>query len=362
MKIPKALQVVIAMVVFEGTTCLVNQWWQSLFSGVQVENLLFSSDSQIVYGVGGDVAGLGKVYGWVWAWDTSTGRLRWKTRASKPISQEVLSPDGKSLLTSDWQCKPTIWDTATGKLRYELQLDSQQDKQFPAYFTPDSQRIFGCFKEGIRIWNARTGARQEFWKLPIGTTGLPQKLQFSADGKKVLVEGISWGDGERNGEGFLQLWDSRNGRVLKDFGKDVAISALSPSGKTVVLVYNSQTDDSISWAKIYDVATSARKIQHPELTSLESLEFVSENSLLCKEVRGRWERNVHMPIFHWDIRTGRTKEQAEVSTEYDDYLSPNKKLKARTNQGGYRNCPPLGALYNATSGKKLYDLEGLAGR
>ena len=167
MKTPKALWVIVAMVVVESTLATGSYLYQNLFEGTRVRSLVFSSDSQTVYGSGTE-SHPKKRHGWTWAWSTKTGRLLWKSQAAEPMQLTSLSPEGDLLLTTPFQGEPKLWDTATGRLRHSLKRDPARGKISESYFTPDGKCILGCFREGIQVWDTQTGEPIAFWSLPEG--------------------------------------------------------------------------------------------------------------------------------------------------------------------------------------------------
>ncbi|MGC4043552.1 MAG: WD40 repeat domain-containing protein [Armatimonas sp.] len=373
----KALFVVGAMVLVEGCISMTNYALESIYRGAQVRQLFFSPDGRTVYGSGIIYLNSQQKNSCIWAWETKTGHLRWKTQIRGAGYPSMLSPDGASLLATDRKRGPTLWDTATGGLRCTLKMDPKQGRPANTYFTPDSKRLVGCFEKGFQVWDARTRARKAFWKVPGDKTGLPQNLKFSSDGKKVLVAATGWnsdGENEPSDSELVQLWDARDGHLLQDFSTDYFsfICDLSPSGDRVVVAkywlnqrtYSSDSVGSIYWLVLHDANGGSLHLQSPELPlyfDLESLEFRPDGNILCKGSYVKAGVRSHPQAFVWNIHKNRFVEQPASDTE-EEVLSPDKRLRAVANRGGYQNRPPLGTLYNATTGEKLCDLEGLAGR
>ncbi|MGC4043549.1 MAG: hypothetical protein QM758_07060 [Armatimonas sp.] len=353
MKLPKALRVVLAMIVVEGSIGLMNYSHEAQFRGAMVTNLLFSPDSRIVYGSGINFTSPKQIQGGLWAWDTETGRLLWKTELPE-LDSAVLSPNGAMLLTVSPEGNPLLWNAATGKVCGELKRNPDRKGIGSAYFTPDSRRVLGCFQDGIQVWDAQTGERKAFWKT---TVSWPENLQFSTDGKKVLAR--------PNDESIL--WDSQSGRVLRRY-KNAPLCTLAPSGKTVAQAqFVTPTDiygERICRVVLRDIATDTVQVQSskfPPGFSLNSLEFLPDGNLLCTGTYRLSGHEVEPQAFLWDTRENWLTEHPVADTG-DRVLSPNKHLKVIANWGGYRIRPPLGTLYNATSNTKICDLEGLAGR
>lgn len=370
MKAPKALWVVAALVLFEGSFSAGNYLYQQQFEGTRVQSLVFSPDSETVYGSGTENSPKNQ-HGWVWAWNAATGRLRWKSRVAEPVYSALLSPKGDALLTTPAEGNPRVWDTATGKLRCSLKLDPERGTMDHSYFTPDGKRVMGCYENGIQVWNTTTGQPYPFWKLPEGESGWPQTLQFSADGTKMLVGIVSWRTSKEESfdDACVQLWDSRTGQLLERYSGSSHVSALSPSGtQLAVSKYSHDYELGVSTYQVVLITTEGGLLLKESPTfkpnfALESLEYLPEGNLLCKGSYTSGANYGEPQAFLWNTRTNILKPQTAPTVSYlREVISPDKKRKAITHWGGYQHRPPLGTIYDTRTGEKLRNLEGLAGR
>lgn len=340
------------------------------YCGSQLRELCFSPDSQTLYGAGKNFLKGEEPHDWVWAWDTATGCLLWRSKVEAHISTFALAPDGASLLIAGFP-GAMVWDTATGQPRFALDDERYNGMADHVYFTPDAQRILGCCKEGIPVWDSQIGERLDFWPIPKDKTGWPYALQFSADGTKVLIQAGGWSNGEtgERGDAFTQLWNADTGEVIQDFPTSwYSFAALSPDGKTgVTTSARSLPEDAkgnvyaIYRAYLYTIV-GEKLLQSPEFPLYfrpKSLAFQEDGNVLVKGEYSRVREFTRPQAFLWNTQTNQITEQP---VDASGVLSPNRRLRAIANYGGYKHRPPLGAIYDADTGEKLCDLKGLAGR
>ncbi|MGC4043554.1 MAG: WD40 repeat domain-containing protein [Armatimonas sp.] len=333
------------------------------FRGTQVMAFLFSEDNQTLYGGGIHSISPRHLHGWVWAWDVATGRLLWRSKTTTPIAYLTLSPDGNSLVAAHVQGVisggiwggATLWDVATRKERFPLTDAPNNALTHNVYFTPDSQRILGCYREGIQVWDGQTGERLAFWNLPEDKIGWPTRLHFSADGTKMLVQA----NDEPEGAAFVQLWNAETGAPLQDFPvTTTTICALSPEAERVAL--EAHPGKNIARLELY-TAEGQQISQSPEIPDYypTALSFTPDGNVLCKGYYSSLGQSVRIQDFLWDIHINQLIEQPARSK---GFLSSDGQWKAIVNTGDHKNRPPLGTIYRVDTDEKLCDLEGLAGR
>ena len=98
----------------------------------------------------------------VYVWDVETGKLRRKIRRShKWGSYLAVSPDGKTLATSDYRSADDygtnairVYDLDTGEEL--LSLDPGDDRAVVLAFSPDGAKLFSGFHRGsATVWDIR---------------------------------------------------------------------------------------------------------------------------------------------------------------------------------------------------------------
>jgi WD40 repeat protein len=148
---------------------------------VPVRSLAFSRDDRFIVSLAWKVIG-----GEVFVWDAVSGKLLHRHVDSKTPQQVAFSPDGKQLALTD-RDGVTVWDVSAGALPPNLQAT-------PRY------RLYGR----ARMSNA---------------------LSFSADGKRLAVNGI---------DQAVRLWDLTTGEevlTMRPHGALVSAVAFSPTGE-----------------------------------------------------------------------------------------------------------------------------------
>ncbi|MGC4043558.1 MAG: hypothetical protein QM758_07105 [Armatimonas sp.] len=363
---------------------------QKFYEGIEVREFLFSPDGQRLYG-SGQYRVPRENYGLIWAWETTTGRLLWRQQVETMVTDLALASDSTSLLTtgtrghaSPWdEGGALLWDAETGASRFPLKDERRSRTTDNVYVSPDGLRLFGCFQEGIQVWGAKTGEYLAFWPVP---GSWPTRLYFSPDGTKLIVEASMWSESEaypKQGSHFVQLWDAHTGQQIQDFQIERrAACAFSPDSKQIALVQVSRSPfGEDNWIKIsrlelwtVEGERIAQSPEFPEDFEADGLTFQPDGNVFCngvdtsqvteaaKKKTYSWfgRANLKGQAFLWDIPTDQIEERPRPDPE-EQTLSPDGRRKVVANEGAYRDRPPLGTLYNAETGEKLCDLEGLAG-
>jgi RNA polymerase sigma factor (sigma-70 family) len=139
-------------------------------------------------------------YSSISTWDATTGRrlhsIGLPSRVYRDPDSVHHSPDGRyaSIFTQDGEeSHILIWDLATGKRLHTLR---SSDKPVPGVsrFSPDSSLLATCqqSKEAVtRLWDVRTGKEVRSFKDT--KARWPRHLDFTADGKTLLVAGRGTG-------------------------------------------------------------------------------------------------------------------------------------------------------------------------
>jgi WD40 repeat protein len=158
------------------------------------------------------------------AWGTQKGSDLFPQEAhSAPVVFVGFSPDGKELITAG-DSAVRYWDAATGK---ELrQLEGHQERISNAAMTADGKILASGSTDGTaRLWDL--GARKELRKFTVERAG-DQSVALSADGRKLAW---SWFAG-----GIVRQWDVPTGKELSSFatGSSTYALAFDPGGHTLV--------------------------------------------------------------------------------------------------------------------------------
>jgi WD40 repeat protein len=213
-------------------------------------------------------------------WDLKTGKEQ-RALPKQPclVFAVVFSPDGKMLLSGDWNGTVKVWEVATGHLTKEFQAHPSAVRRM-AYAPGQKFLVTGGFDGTIRFWDAaafklrktlqgpeggiqclafspsgayvtatnqpwkptpKTPGKIVFWDLDhnhppilLVSNNLPiLGLDFSADGR-MLVAGGGWAE-----TGEVQLFEVASGRVRANLGKPkewVECVKFAPDGEAVITV------------------------------------------------------------------------------------------------------------------------------
>jgi len=175
-------------------------------------------------------------------WDAETGdELRTLRGHKKCVESVAFSPDGRRIVSGSDDKTIKIWDAATGTELMTLRAHGRSINSVA--FSPDGKRIVsGSEDNTIKVWDAETGA--ELMTLR-GHRGEVNSVAFSPDGKRI-VSGSS--------PGTVNLWDAATGAeimtLLRGYSGAGSV-AFSPDGKRIASGCNDRT------IKIWDAATGA---------------------------------------------------------------------------------------------------------
>ncbi len=201
-----------------------------------VSAVAFSANGQTLFSMSMD--------GTICQWDTGTGKetvrkqlrdeeamMRYG-RGGRPQQSGAVSPDGKYVLTSDYN-SVVLWELATAR---EVCSFSGGFNPFglSAVFSPDGNRLALAGRDprgqaaAVRILDVNTG--QELKQLAVGAEEL-RGLVFSADGKSLAAVGqVQQGLGVQE----IRLWDVADGKkrwqVSRPGYNTVQMLAFSPDG------------------------------------------------------------------------------------------------------------------------------------
>ena len=169
-------------------------------------------------------------------------------QASRPIVSLAISPDGKTLFSTDMKLR----DATSGHLILSL---SSTLGALDVEFSPDGKWLLGgYFDNTARLWDVQTGKLLQTFRRH---TDLVNGVAFSPDGKWVLTASF---------DRTARLWDAVTGeqvQVFKGHASQVYTVAFSPDGKQVLTCSCDQT------ARLWDVATGEEvrvfRVQSPDV-------------------------------------------------------------------------------------------------
>jgi WD40 repeat protein len=214
-------------------------------------------------------------------WDAATGRtVRDIGDSTINFRAIALSPDGKTVATTEYPSRLRLWDVVTGRERRRWhQTEHDGNWWFPA-FSPDGQtlatlsaRYDGTFdpsKKFIALWDVT--APSERRRLLRGDWFGVWDLKFSPDGK-TLATATDDTEIDMTGQKVgpettsIRLWELTSGRERKRFavaGFQVQSLAFSADGKLLAAGVQDQT------VRVYDLATEQERM--PRLGQEHALE------------------------------------------------------------------------------------------
>ena len=154
-------------------------------------------------------------------WDVDTGELlKTLTGHEEGVPSLVYSPDGATLMSSSWDNTIRIWDVDTGQPLQTIignitELESSQGVRAIS-LSPDRQTIASATDEKvIRLWDVHTGKLKDSL---VGHTNEVAAVAFSPRGTLLA----SAGD-----DATMCLWDVEAGKLLNTFEEPTRSSVLS---------------------------------------------------------------------------------------------------------------------------------------
>jgi eukaryotic-like serine/threonine-protein kinase len=169
------------------------------------------------------------------------GKQRSVRENHRKVTSVAVSPDGKRIVSGNYDKTVKVWDADTGQVI--LTFQNHRGSVMSVTFSPDGKRIVsGGYDMTVKVWDADTG--QEILTCG-GHTDSVLGVAFSPDGTR-LVSGGS--------DQAVKVWDATMGRetlTLMGHTKEVTGVAFSPDGTRLVSGSADQT------VKVWDAATGA---------------------------------------------------------------------------------------------------------
>lgn len=147
------------------------------------------------------------------------------------VSDAQFSPDGKKIVTAEYEGIVRVWGAANGKQLATLKGNS--DRVSRAIYSADGKQILTASADGIQVWDAEHKTEQVSINAHPG--GI-LSIQFSPDGKKILSTGCDKYYGHCLAS-TTRLWDTTNGAalgVLHPRENSISTGQFSPDGKFIV--------------------------------------------------------------------------------------------------------------------------------
>jgi WD40 repeat protein/serine/threonine protein kinase len=293
--------------------------------------LVFSPDDRLLATAEGRTAQL---------WDTATGQPHGPAlQLERTVDMIAFSPDGKLLATHSLEGVSRLWETATGKpagpvMQSNGSLDKSAAKEYYSVnvrwsgaFSPNGKLLATASLDGtVGLWETETSQSHRqpiqhkcqvwtvafspdgkllasgsedgavrLWEVASGQPHGPvlqhnnqvRKVAFSPEG--TLVATMTWGGA------FLQLWETRTGRLHKQLLHEVpgwtTDFSFSPDGQLLAA--------SQGWmARFWDTQTGEEGESLRHEAPVTSVVFSPDGRLFATGSRG-WTARL------WDLNTGR---------------------------------------------------------
>lgn len=196
-------------------------------------------------------------------------------RHSAGVVAASFSPNGRYLLTADWNGTTRVWVVQTGQLLNELSTKSGRLES--AMFSPDNERILITGDKAALIWQFEKNVDPILLN---GHTGRVNGGAFSHDGRRVVTT---------SDDGITRLWDARSGRAdgpdrsHKGGGK---WAIFSPDDKLILTVANT-----IAYLWDVDASKAPREFRHPKYVTDVAFSLDSRHLLTASgdNLMRRWD-------------------------------------------------------------------------
>jgi WD40 repeat protein len=152
-------------------------------------------------------------------WDLRRGVCDRVICVNRPVHSLALSPDGKTLVSGDYDSTVTLWDVATGECLRTFQGHASGHVYSVAWSANGSRIASACSDSTIRIWNVSTGDCEHV-------------IQGKNHGLSVDWHPVN----DLLAIGFLeqpiQLWDGQTGKTVKTLRNKLPYEGTNIAGVT----------------------------------------------------------------------------------------------------------------------------------
>jgi RNA polymerase sigma factor (sigma-70 family) len=197
----------------------------------------------------------------------------------------AFSPDGKLIASACAGRGLCVWDAVTGKQLHRL---GDSTHGYAVAFSPDGKLIAGGGTDGVRLWDAATGALRR--ELPDSKDDVVFHECFSPDGRTLATDRL----------GAICLWDVASGRMtqqLKGFeGRLIKAMIFLPGGKTLAIATAGEDKDNS--IHLWDLATGKESRVLPKQREMV-LKLVVEPAGK-RLISGGWDGTIRV----WDPASG----------------------------------------------------------
>src|SRR5262245_31806058 len=166
------------------------------------------------------------------------------------LRTSAFSPDGTQLVAGSWDGSILLWDMSNLDAPPIIR-NANAGQIYDLAFGPDGRRVAFCARDGVRIWDMRTGAELHAFT---GHNGVAISVAFSPVGSWLATGGV---------DGMVKIWDAT---LREEFRRFVETNAQSigfshePDGRDVVV---GSVD---RWVKMWDAATAKTIVAVPNQT------------------------------------------------------------------------------------------------
>ena len=331
-----------------------------------VTSVAFAPDGKTVAaGVGYSVEGLPNTRDCVAViWDAHTGRMLHLFKTSTDalaVKSVAYSPDGRSIVTGNYDQTIRVWDIATGS--NSLTIWDRSNVIASVAYSPDGKHILaagkrpfvreseqqgdntGSQQDGtVKQWNASTGRIELNIK---GYISVVKSVAYAPDGKSFASAGY---------DNTVRVWNATTGGELATFRghRDYVVSvAFSPDGARVASGSYDRT------ARVWDL-----RLQAPESRRLQAAGRVT--SVALNQDGSRCVASIDNTPAMWDATTGR-----QTVTHQPSHQSPSaaamvaevweiasgRRLLAIVDRSAFMNCavivPGAEQIWTGGSGAKI---------